>query len=82
MRFAITRPIHDEPDEILSAYPVLKEYDPKIDYPYKNKEVPRLTAKIEDLVKFRESIGEDIVLSNDWGKDGILKVLIYDDYIE
>lgn len=82
MRFAITRPIYDEPDEILSAYPVLKEYDFKIDYPYKNKKVPRLTAKIEDLVKFRESIGEDIVLEDDFAGDGMLRVLIYDNYIE
>ena len=82
MRFAINRACFNEPDDTLSAYPVLKEYEPKIDFPYKNKEAPRLTVKITDLVKFREAIGEDIVLTSDWSEDGILQVLIYDDYIE
>lgn len=82
MRFAINRPFDNEPDEILSAYPILEKYKPKIDFPYLNKEAPRLTVEIADLVKFRESIGQDIVLTGDYGKDNILKVIIYDDYIE
>ena len=75
MRFAISRPFCNEPDEILSAYPILKEYNPKID-------LSRLTVEIADLVKFRESIGQDIILTGDYAKDNILNVIIYDDYIE
>ena len=44
--------------------------------------MPRLTVEITDLVKFREAIEEDIVLSSEWNEDGMLEVLIYDDYIE
>lgn len=83
MRFTINRANYfNEPDNILSAYPVLKEYEPQIDFPYKNKKVPRLTVEITDLVKFREAIEEDIVLSSESNEDGMLEVLIYDDYIE
>lgn len=82
MRFAINRPCFNEPDEILLSYPVLKKYKPKIDFPYKNKKVPRLTVKITDLVKFRDAIGEDIILTSDWNEDGMLEVLIYDNDIE
>lgn len=82
MRFAISRPFYDKPDEILSAYPILKEYNPKIDFPYKNKKMPRLTVEITDLVEFRKNVGQDIVLTEDWLNDNVLKVIIYDDYIE
>lgn len=86
MRFAIERAFYHEPDEIISKYPILKKYDPKIDFPYKNEEVPRLTVEIPDLVEFRKSIGQDIILEDDYTKDNmldnILQVLIYDDYIE
>ena len=82
MRFTVNRSYFNEPDEILLAYPVLKEYELQIDFPYKNKKVPRLTVEITDLVKFREAIEEDIVLSSEWTEDGMLEVLIYDDYIE
>lgn len=37
MRFTVNRPYFNEPDEILSAYPVLKEYEPQIDFPYKKQ---------------------------------------------
>lgn len=82
MRFAIESARCYESDKILSAYPILKEYNPKIDFPYKNEDSSRLTVEIADLVKFRENIGQDIVLTNDYGKDNMLCVLIYDDYIE
>lgn len=82
MRFAISRPFYNKPDEILSAYPILKEYNPKIDFPYRNEKASRLTVEIADLVKFRESIGQDIILRGDYGKDNMLKVIIYDDYVE
>lgn len=82
MRFAIESARCYESDKILSAYPILKEYNPKIDFPYNNKEAPRLTVEITDLVKFRESIGQDIILTEDHGKDNMLNVTIYDDYIE
>ena len=82
MRFAISRPFYDKPDEILSAYPILKEYNPKIDFPYRNENLPRLTVEIADLVKFRESIGQDIILTGDYAEDNILKIIIYDDYVE
>lgn len=82
MRFAISRPFYNEPDEILSAYPILKEYNPKIDFPYRNEDSSRLTVEIADLVKFRESIGQDIILTGDYSKDNMLKVIIYDDYVE
>ena len=82
MRFKIDRATYCEVDEILSEYPMLKEYDPKIDFPYNNKESPRLTVEITDLVKFRKDIGEDIILTEDYAKDNMLNVIIYDDYIE
>ena len=82
MRFTISRPFHNKPDEILSAYPILKEYNPKIDFPYRNENAPRLTVEIADLVKFREDIRQDIILTGDYGKDNMLMVIIYDDYVE
>ena len=83
MRFVIrTAKIFETPKDILDAYPVLKEYEPRIDFPYKNKKVPRLTVEITDLIKFRENIGQDIVLTDDWINDNALKIIIYDGYIE
>ena len=82
MRFAVDRAVYYEADEVLSAYPILKEYEPKIDFPYKIKSIPRLTVEITDLVEFRRSIGRDIILTTDFDKDNTPKVTIYDDYIE
>lgn len=82
MRFAISRALYDKPNKVLSAYPILKEYNPKIDFPYRNENLPRLTVEIADLVKFHESIGQDIILTEDYAKDNMLNVIIYDDYVE
>lgn len=83
MRFVIrTAKIFETPKNILDTYPVLKEYEPRIDFPYKDKKAPRLTVEITDLIKFREDIGRDIVLTEDWMSDNALKVIIYDGYIE
>lgn len=83
MRFVIrTAELFETPKDILDAYPVLKEYEPRIDFPYKNKDRSRLTVEITDLIKFREDIGQDIVLTEDWMNDNTLKIIIYDGYIE
>lgn len=82
MRFEIDRPIHNEPDEILSAYPILKKYEPKIDFPYENKTVPRLTievSSISELLELQQGIKEEIILGQ---FEGEYFLEIYDNYRE
>ena len=46
---------------VLRKYPILKEFNPLVDYPYKNEKVSRLTieiSNINDLVKLQDELGE------------------------
>lgn len=83
MRFKIDRTSwYDGEYDILSVYPILKEYEPEIDFPYENKTVPRLTVEISSiskLLKLQQRIGKEIIL----GKlEGVYYLEIYDDYRE
>lgn len=82
MRFKIDRTWYDDANKILSVYPILKEYEPEIDFPYENKTVPRLTVEISSiskLLKLQQGIGKEIIL----GKfEGVYYLEIYDDYRE
>lgn len=84
MRFTINRTwlSNNEPDEILSVYPILREYDSKIDFPYEDKTTPRLTievSSISKLLELQQGVGEEIIL----GKfEGDYYLEIYDNYRE
>ena len=84
MRFTINRTwlSNNEPDETLTVYPILKEYEPEIDFPYENKTVARLTVEISSISKLLElqhGIGEEIILGE---FEGVYYLEIYDDYRE
>ena len=66
-------------DRYIDKYPILKNYETRIEYPYPNTEAKRVVITIDDLKKFCDDIGQEIVLSKD--RD-IYSVEIYDDYRE
>ena len=49
---------------ILQKYPILKEFNPLVDYPYENERISRLTieiANINDLVRLQNELDEFLV---------------------
>lgn len=51
---------------VLQKYPVLKEFNPLVDYPYENERISRLTieiANINDLVRLQNELDEFLVRS-------------------
>lgn len=71
-------------EDIISKYPVLKNYNPVVDYPYPNPQADRLTIEVDNLIKFYEDIGvEEIIIGKDsCSKDESYSIEIYDDYRE
>lgn len=68
---------------VLQKYPILKEFNPLVDYPYKNERISRLTieiANINDLVRLQNELGDELLVRSNYdtaynnGKD-ILPVL-------
>lgn len=54
---------------VLRKYPILKEFNPLVDYPYKNEKVSRLTieiSNINDLVKLQDELGEGLLVRSDY----------------
>ena len=54
---------------VLRKYPILKEFNPLVDYPYKNERVSRLTieiSNINDLVKLQDELGEGLLVRSDY----------------
>ena len=52
---------------ILQKYPILKEFNPLVDYPYENERISRLTieiANINDLVRLQNELDEFLVRSD------------------
>lgn len=69
--------------DIIEKYPVVNNYNPIVDYPYPNLQAERLTIEVEDLIKFYDDIGEEIIISKDYcNNDGMYSLKIYDDYRE
>lgn len=86
MRIKISTP-YDK--DVLNKYPILKKYNPVVDYPYKNKSENRITIElksIEDLLKLHNELRQDLIIRNeDYCFDNESEhcsILIYDDYIE
>ena len=84
MRFTINRTwlSDNDPNVILSVYPILREYDSKIDFPYEDKTTPRLTievSSISELLELQKGIKEEIILGQ---FEGEYFLEIYDNYRE
>lgn len=68
MRFTV-EDLADYEEKVLRKYPILKNYNPIIDYPYKNEKIGRLTIEIDDLdalVDLQNELEEEIILRNDY----------------
>lgn len=84
MKYVLTCASVWENDKIIDKYPIIKKYNPVIDYPYNNKESPRVTIEVDDLVKFCYDIDNDIIIGKAYldADKGMLHLTIYDDYLE
>lgn len=68
--------------KIMDKYPVLKNYEIRTEYPYPNPDKPRLVIKVDDLRKFYDDIGEEIIIAKDICDNTMYSLEIYDDYRE
>jgi hypothetical protein len=53
---------------ILQKYPILKEFNPLVDYPYENERISRLTieiANINDLVRLQNDLDNELLVRSD-----------------
>ena len=88
MKYVLTCASVWENDKIVDKYPIIKKYNPVIDYPYNDEEdpeeYPRVTIEVDDLVKFCYDIDKDIVIGKAYldADKGMLRLTIYDDYLE
>ena len=83
MRYRLNCTSRWRSEDIISKYPILKNYNPVIDYPYPNPQADRLTIEVNDLTKFYDDIGEEIIIGKDsCVKDDLYSLEIYDDYRE
>lgn len=84
MRYILCSSKYYKDIKILEQYPVLKKYKPQIDYPYPNPKAARLSIEVDDIIKFRDDIGKDIIVSKDVCECDDIKysLEIYDGYRE
>ena len=75
--------VHDDDlEKIIQAYPVLKNYKTRTEYPYVNKSCPRNMIVVQNIRKFCEEIETDIIVGRDESDRDTWSLTIYDSYIE
>lgn len=69
-------------ERIIEKYPVLKNYNMRIDHPYPDENAERIIIEVRDLRKFYDDIQEEIIISRDITDEGIFSLEIYDAHRE
>ena len=65
MKYSITATTCFNNEDVLKKYPILNNYDPFIDYPYRNEKVARVVIEVDNITKLFEEIGQPIIIDKD-----------------